>query len=440
MMSATVLSAETTWHDQKLASGSSHKGHLVASEVYTPVAHSRGHTFAVFADAQDHPTVIHVDPEGTVTTVPLDSQGDYRGLPDGHNGFSAGIDKAGFLHVTGDMHQFGPGQARHTKYAYPERYDDKKNAAMLYWRSRKPWSVEAGFEFRGARGSKHLMPGTSWTYGRFTADRNGELYYSARVRAFWAKNYKLPGAREGAMALGLYRYDVEKETWKAIGGHPDTDPDNTASHHRVLFWARSGRADTGGGYQVYQSAVSFDRANRMHVAVHAIVGPDNTSRLLYAYSDNGGGTWFKANGQPIPGLPLRGEDGEANLADTIADAGDGIVRVVVDADGVPAVNQGHSYKGSFVWDREAWTFRTDVPGHRGYVRPDGSLVFTSAWALWDVNRFAKSSMSVTEERPGLSVVSQQGVLETGVLYGLRVSKDGQSVSLHRMRRNEPPAT
>jgi hypothetical protein len=439
-MSSTPLLAEVNWQDQKLAAGSSHEGHLVASEVYTPVAHSQGHTFAVFVDAADHPTVIHVDPDGLVTNVPLDVQGDYRGLPDGHNGFSAGIDKAGFLHVTGDMHQFGAGQSRNEKYAYPERYDDKKNAAMLYWRSRKPWNVAAGFEFRGARGSRHLMPGTSWSYGRFVADRKGALYYSARVRAFWSKNYKLAGAKEGALALGLYRYDVETETWNAIGGYPDTDPENTASRYRVLFWARSGRADTGGSYQVYQSAFSFDLANRLHLAVHAIVGPENDSRLLYASSGDGGVTWLKADGEVISGLPLRGEDREVNRADTITNAGAGIVRVVADADGVPAVNQGHSYKGSFVWDGKAWTFRTDVPGHRGYTRLDGSLVFTSAWAVWDVDRLNKPSIDAKEQRPGLSVVSQKGVLETGDLYGLRVSKDGRSVSLHRMRRGDPPAS
>ncbi len=407
-----------------------HPGHKV-NDIYSPVAHRDGHTFFAIPDAKDRPTVTHIAPDGKVTTVYLDQNPDYRGFPDPHNGFSVGLDPHGYLHVTGDMHQFGAAHSRHGKYPYPERYDDKHGAAMLYWRSVKPWDVSAGFYFGGAKGAPTTMPGTSWSYGRFFNDRDGNLYYSARVRAFWPRSFDTPEARKGAMGLGVFAYDPKAGRWRALGApcpHPNADLVRTA--YPVLFWANSGRHDTGQSYQVYQAHLNFDTRNRLHLAVAAHIGPNNESGAFYAYSDDIGETWHRADGTRIPGLPLRGEKGEPNRADVVQlSKHTSIVKVVADRRGVPAVHLGSGAGGWFVWNGSKWIFDKRIPGIRGYVRPDGGIVFAAAWGSWLADNLNLNSFSARELKQGVSLGSHLGTLRDGRLVGLRPNKENTRVTV-----------
>jgi hypothetical protein len=170
------------------------------------------------------------------------------------------------------------------------------------------------------------------------------------------------------------------------------------------------------------------------VAIHGYVGL-NHQRMLYACSDDGGKTWRRADGSSIPGLPLRGEDGEANQADVVFDGGGGISRVIADLNGTPALNTGHSYVGSYVWDGSAWRLRKDVPGHRPYARPDGSVIFTAAWATWVADDLDPGA-TIEEFKGGLHIISQYGVITTGKLYGIAVNGAGDHIRL--IERREVP--
>lgn len=394
----------------------------------TPVVHFKGHSYYITPDTENRPVIAHVDADGKSSVSYLDPRPDYVAWPDPHNSFSIGIDEKGYVHVTGDMHQFGVGFSRDARYPYPERYDDKKGAKMLYWRSVKPWDTSAGFDFYGGAGSPHLMPGNSWSYGRFFNDAEGKLFYSARVRAKTAINYQLPDASQGSMGLGLYEYHSDNATWTAIGAHPKfPDADNIKYSGQVFFWANSGRMDTKGSYQVYMADFNFDTKGRLHAAISGTIGKENLARILYAYSDDRGQTWHKLDGSRIPGLPLRGEDGQENLADVVATMNTTtVVAVTADRDGRPAIKYGTSgTTGWYVHSEKGWgckpTRPDGIPGNRAYILADGNLVFTAPWVVTITHDLSSGKFIGNTHEGGFNAASQLGALTTGKLYGLRTT-------------------
>ena len=89
-----------------------------------------------------------------------------------HHSYSLGLDKKGYLHITGDMNGY-PGE--NDKFQ-PARYRRK---IILYWRSKSPYTVKDGFEFVGGDPAR-AIPGTKWADGAFYADRRWRLYYMSR--------------------------------------------------------------------------------------------------------------------------------------------------------------------------------------------------------------------------------------------------------------------
>jgi hypothetical protein len=411
-------------------------GHSI-SDVYTPVTHAAGHTFFVIPDANHRPTVTQQFPDGRVVTVFLDPKDDYRAFPDPHNGFSLGLDKEGYLHITGDMHQFGARHGRHGGYPYPERYDDKEGAVMLYWRSRVPWDVERGFEFLGAAGSTRALPGTSWTYGRFFNDARGELYYSSRVRSYVSKNFQQPDARRGSLAVGLYRYHSDSRSWTAVGGSiPHPRPGSVARFHPVFFWANSGRPDTGHAYQAFQAHFNVDIHNRIHFTACGHIGKSGkVVRLVYAYSDDQGETWHRADGTRIPGLPLQGDDDAPNLPDVVRDMGSSsIVKVVADGNQRPAVKVGQSHhSGWIVWKDDKWNTLQSLPANRGFQRPNGDVLFNAPWGIWTLDDLAAPRHLRKFAPSGLHTPSQVGTLLFDRLIGAGMNPDKTTATLYEIR-------
>lgn len=435
----TVLLPPSGWAGMDVATictVDTHPKHQLI-DVYTPVAHFKGNTLLVVPDRKDRPTVTQVAPNGRHTTVFLDPQPDYVSFPDPHNQFSVGVDPRGYIHIAGDMHQFGAGHGRHRNYVYPDRYDDRKGAAILYWRSVRPMNISGGFEFRGAKNSVHALPGISWSYGRFFNDREGNLYYSARVRAFSAKDYNQPDARRGSMGVGVYRYDEQTETWSALGGHvPHPNPGNVRIYHDVLYWAHSGRPDTEHGYQAYQANLNFDINDRMHFSVCGHIGDGETLRLVYAYSDDKGQTWHKADGTRIPGVPLQGDRGAQNLADVVTDMNHGsIAKVIADRHGNPAIKMGSNNSGWFVFRNGKWTFDKNIPGTRMFQQPDGDLIIIADWGTWMLRDLVPPVQPEKIGR-GISMCSQFGALSTGNLHGPVMNKEKDKVLLAEFRFTE----
>ena len=265
-----------------------------------------GKTFTIWRDDKLRPILAEVPEGGSATTAPLDKTdfgntrtqytSQYR---DPQHAFSIGLDKKGYIHVTGDMHGY-PGT---NDRFMPPRFARK---TILYWKSNSPYTVSDGFTFFGGDPDK-AIPGTKWCYGAFYSDNNGELYYVSHVAAVSGKRVDMEGG------IGLYHYDPETQTWTALGEEPPhTNP--AAEYHKVIMWDFPGSPTIA---KEGHCTLRFDKQNRMHIAVPAATGPgvSGLNALLYACSEDGGKTWKKADGSAIAGLPFRASG--PNAADVV---------------------------------------------------------------------------------------------------------------------------
>jgi hypothetical protein len=101
------------------------------------------------------------------------------------------------------------------------------------------------------------------------------------------------------MAAAIARYDDDAKTWVMLGG---TDYPHEV---KTFFWNNSG-AD-GTAYQPYRPRIFFDRNNGMHITW--VVDDGNGSsgyhtHVLYAFSDNSGDTFKRADGRLYQTLPI----------------------------------------------------------------------------------------------------------------------------------------
>lgn len=268
----------------------------------TPLWSGGGKVFAIWRDATMHPMVTEIPEGGTGDSVPLDPNPKYMAqYREYHHSYSLGLDKNGYIHITGDMCNY-PGE--NDKFQ-PPRYRKK---IILYWRSKSPYTVKDGFEFVGGDPAR-AIPGTKWSDGAFYADNNGELYYMSRVLA-------VGGAHTPPeMGIGLYRYDAAKGSWSALGAEPAHIYGN-AEYHPVLFWGLPSSTEIN---REARGTIRFDKQNRMHFSAPAALTADTVgmNALLYACSEDGGKTWKKAGGNPITVLPLRAVPGPSQ-ADVVA--------------------------------------------------------------------------------------------------------------------------
>jgi hypothetical protein len=244
-------------------------------------------------------------------------------------GWSIAFDQDGYIHIAGGMHNApnnteyipgsweGMGASRdHTNDSYP---------SVLYWVSRKPGDIES-LEFVGQRDNPRKVPAPlGMCYLTFTQDGDDVLYLYGRIHV------------QGIQSWGLYRYDTEAKAWSGVGGYaPDVTEEfpewadqniemaadwlslatfrwkNTAPENQVLAWARQPHF-----YNYIRGwGIQFDRTNRMHVQV-ALFGFDTQNRNVqsqfYAYSDDGGESFHRADGERL-GLPLTVTPGEPGYA------------------------------------------------------------------------------------------------------------------------------
>jgi len=117
---------------------------LLSQHQHTPLWHFNNSTYFVWVDANLRAWITKIK-DGVAETMPVDEQADYKVTPDSHNRFSMGIDKEGYIHITGDMHNY---TTETTTGTYPVRYQKQ---AILYWKSNQPQNVNAGFSFVGGK-------------------------------------------------------------------------------------------------------------------------------------------------------------------------------------------------------------------------------------------------------------------------------------------------
>lgn len=140
----------------------------------------QGNSYLVYVDEDRRPRVVKIDAEGLASSAYLDSNENdvYRSRNDGHHTFSIGVDEAGYIHVSGDMHGYpSKGAVNHL----PDRYNSLKTKAYcMYWRSDKPADISS-FSWLGS--AKERSPqGEYFSYMAFVNDANGKLYYYSRQR------------------------------------------------------------------------------------------------------------------------------------------------------------------------------------------------------------------------------------------------------------------
>jgi hypothetical protein len=266
------------------------------------------------------------------------------------HGWSLGVDRDGYLHLTGAMHniimneRFIPGSLEKLGLTRSDDFRDTTAPNIMYWVSEKPGDISS-FKFMGRRDNPRTIPVfQGLNYMSFERDRLGNLYLFGRIYT------------QGMQAFGLCRYDPDTRRWTTLGGFaPDmkkADPawanlqiisgdmgvvrsllveaDNPRT--KAIFW------DKGSSWYAYsRGCLRFDRQNRMHFSVPLrAIGPDGimVSYALYAYSDDLGETFHRADGSPINALPMSASPGPGQ-ADVLGEAGSTIV--YFDASGIPGV-------------------------------------------------------------------------------------------------------
>lgn len=394
---------------------------LFSNHQHTPLWHYNNSTYFVWVDSALRAWVTQVK-DGKAQSVPLDNNPDYKVLNDSHNRFSMGIDKKGYIHITGDMHNYTKGT---TSSNYPARYQKQ---AILYWKSAQPENVGGGFEFVGAPNSPTALPATGFSYGRFFTDNNKELYYSSRVKAIEQSH------TSGEMGFGVYRYNADTQTWTALGGKAEDTRRGT--YYNVLLWENAGMAPEK-WYQGFMNNLKFDSSNRLHMA--ATINSDNTlsgnDRLVYAFSNDQGLTWYKLNGQKIDPLPIRAKDGLTNQADIVnktqaAPFFDSKVKVLADRNGRPAVLNGPVY----VWNGSSWGNQSDKFFLANTVDLDnqGNVVLTATSSARMMRARSFDSPAYGYDFKGYNLyecLDEYSLRTTGVAYGVGINTKENTQSI-----------
>ncbi|MEI8207322.1 MAG: hypothetical protein WCG03_10630, partial [Kiritimatiellales bacterium] len=338
---------------------------------YTPIVHDNGCTYTVGVEwvkpeeLANYPLaagwkgtndlwlarakITKIDPDGKQTTVALEGNDFIFTASDVKmHGWSLGVDRDGYLHLTGGMHnivlpeRYIPGSFE--KLGLSRDYNAETFPNIMYWVSEKPGDITS-FKFAGQKNNPRTIPVLQGlNYMSIERDRNGALYVFGRIYA------------QGMQAFGLYRYDASAKRWKALGGFaPDMKKADPAwanlqimsgdvgllrslqvkvddPRTKAIFW------DKGTSWYAFsRGSLRFDKQNRMHFSVPLrSIGPDGimVSQALYAYSDDCGETFYRADGTLIQSLPMGGVPGP-NQADVLGEAGSTIV--YFDAHGIPAV-------------------------------------------------------------------------------------------------------
>jgi hypothetical protein len=413
---------------------------MIPNAFFTPLQNYNGNSYLVYVDSNLRPQVTQKTGAG-VATVPLDSNPDYTSPSDSHSGFSLGIDKNGYIHITGGMHNYPICDDK-----TPARYVGQK---LLYWVSNRPYDVTGGFTFAGGLNSSTAMNVHGVNYGRFIHSKTGDLYWTGLVEAVLYPSAMI----SGKMGVALFRYNPESHTWTGLGGLAPINPGSGVTYNPVLFWENGGMQ---GWFQGFQNMFTFDNQNRLHfsTAVNTDTSYPGNDRLLYAMSPDGGITWKRANGSVIAGkLPLRATDpapaSSSSNADLIYDAKaagnknglEDYTAVIADSSGNPAVFNGGVYGGSWYrWDGSVWN--TDLSNSaklatHAQLGPDNRLTFFDTGYLKRASSITDALSSLVTYTYGilpvyLSSPSDLGLQTTGSIYALALSFSNNTMQVVKM--------
>jgi len=173
-----------------------------------------------------------------------------------HTAPALALDKAGFIHIAYNMHNF-PWQYKVS--ARPDSIDAFEfRGQTLSLDELKAFKYENKTTFK-TMGSA-AIPGNQVTYPSFYKDNNKDLYVTYRFAAKPKKRFK-----SRAMSAGISRYNVASQAWTSIGApldieagdfQPATDPEKENIPNSIA---------SASGWTVYHPRLVFDSDNRMHV-------------------------------------------------------------------------------------------------------------------------------------------------------------------------------
>ena len=240
-------------------------------------------------------------------------------------GWTIDVDELGYIHLMGGMHNF-PWPGRYLPGSWeqmgvPRNQEDESFPTVLYWVSKRPGDI-SDFEFVGQRNNPRNLAVPGLNYMNFASDPDGVMFVYGRIPV------------QGIWSWGLYRYDAAAQRWRTIGGEAADvwrdardaagdiflqrggsvwKPAPAPAEERAFVWAWQPN-----NYNYIRGwGVRFDPSGRMHVRV-PIRGLGANSRIIdhqvYAYSDDKGETFFRADGSPVK-LPLTVNPAPAHNAD-----------------------------------------------------------------------------------------------------------------------------
>jgi hypothetical protein len=258
-------------------------------------------------------------PEAEIPKAYIEAS-DYRARADCHHYFTMEVDKAGQLHIVGDMHNY-------PRYDGPEDHlpERLRGQHCLYWRTTVAGDIDS-FVFMG--NSEETAPkGIGYTYPHFFKDNEGELYLMNRLDV----DHQESGQNKAG--VGVTRYDTVSESWIALGERP-----HEAALAELVFWEKFSEPGASDGYTKVWSYMTFDSQNHLHIAApllddgetdykalaKANNSPDSMDHwatdVVYIKSEDGGDTFHKADGTPV-NLPARVlAEGDGKQGDIVYDA------------------------------------------------------------------------------------------------------------------------
>jgi len=286
--------------------------------------------------------------------------------PNNHKTWEIAVDRAGYIHVCGDMHT---------------------HMDMGYWRSDKPEDVSSFTQIEW----ENKPPGTplrcpisqNTTFPHFWKDRKGQLFWSAQQsRSF----------------LPFCSYDETTKLWTPLGGRGFGKEGNICLAH--ANGAAYSTSSNKGGFSASSFRAVWDSKNRLHMMIgmldkdtHGPHPPGVGTDIIYVYSDDGGKTAHRADGTPVK-YPICGSSGpKANRGDIILEemsdpnykwlnrnAGlylDKAERPVIV---VESYTTGRHY---FRLENRKWVEHPDGKGLEGRATDPGSIIHALHLRVWN---------------------------------------------------------
>ena len=249
---------------------------------HSPVWTYEGHIYAARVNRRQEIIITQKKPDGTTTEQVV-----FKGVQlNNHNAPSIAVDKSGYIHITGDLHNGG--------------FQEGKRGQWNYWVSDNPHDITS-FTFRGGsvwNEPKTWLPSNMSSYVLFRPDNNDDLFVTWRGRMLSRTDI---GSYRAVMLATLP--DGKPGPWEYRGvEHPNRKHwpgKGIAWEDYVRPMKESGRGKST--YQTLRGHTWFDQQNNLHMT-WVIFGPHSqtpgnpelkstigsgATHLLYAKSSNG---------------------------------------------------------------------------------------------------------------------------------------------------------